>query len=208
MAASTRFHLPKPRLTFAAGAVAAGLALCPISNWAITGTFAFTPGGTSFVFGRLIEDGIVGRYLNDRCPDPAIRLCAYKDSLPENADDWLWDPDLPYRTLDGWRGVGKEERKIILDTLARYPLMHLTAAANDILEQLTSFQTEVSLDDNAPAIEALQEWTPQLVPALMRARQQNRHHRHGRAQSHPRPGRRPRHARAGRRRRFSPPISS
>jgi hypothetical protein len=51
--------LPKPRLWFAAGSVAAGIALCPISNLAITGNFAFTPGASSFLFGRLIEDGIV-----------------------------------------------------------------------------------------------------------------------------------------------------
>ena len=41
-----------------------------ISNWAITGTFAFTPGGVSFVFGRLVDDGIIDRYLHEQCPDP------------------------------------------------------------------------------------------------------------------------------------------
>jgi hypothetical protein len=169
-----RLNLPMPHLGVAGAAIAAGIALCPISNGAITGTFDFTPGGPIFVFGRLIEDGIVGSYLHDRCPDPTIRLCEYRESLPDDADGWLWDPASPYRKLDGWRGHSKEEHKIILDTLVRYPLMHATAAANDILEQLASFQTEVSLDDNAPTIEALQQWAPQFVSALMRARQQQR----------------------------------
>jgi multidrug efflux pump subunit AcrB len=39
----------------AAGAVAAGLALCPVSNYAITGNFALTPGGSSFLVGRLVH---------------------------------------------------------------------------------------------------------------------------------------------------------
>ncbi len=169
-----RLDLPKPRLTFASGAVAAGILLCPMSNWAITGNFAFTPGGSSFLFGRLVEDGIVARYLEDRCPDPALRLCPYKAELADyDADDWLWDPDSPYRKLDGWEGFGGGERDIILATLVDYPLLQITAAVSDIFDQLTSFQTEVSLDDNAPTIGAITEWTPQLLPQLMAARQQN-----------------------------------
>src|SRR5208282_3635183 len=82
--------LPKPRLWFAEGSIAAGIALCPTSNLAITGNFAFTPGGSSFLFGRLIEDGIVARYLGEHCPDASLRLCDFKATLPEDADDWLW----------------------------------------------------------------------------------------------------------------------
>lgn len=165
--------LPRPRLTYAIVSVAAGIALCPISNWAITGTFAFTPGGSSFLFGRMTEDGIVARYLNDRCPDATLRLCAYQAVMPDNADDWLWDPDLPFRKLGGWQGIQDEEREVILATLARYPLLHAGTALNDTFEQFISFQTEVSLDDNAPTLETLGHFTPQLLPRLMSARQQH-----------------------------------
>ena len=79
--------LPKPRLWLATESVAAGIALCPISNFAITDNFAFTPGGSSFLFGRLIEDGIVARYLGEHCPDAALRLCGYQANLPEDADE-------------------------------------------------------------------------------------------------------------------------
>src|SRR5471032_2740288 len=116
-----RLALPKPRLWFAAGSVAAGIAFCPISNFAITGSFAFTPGGSSFLFGRLIEDGIVARYLADQCPDASLRLCDYKATLPEDADDWLWDGNSPFRILGDVTGFGDEERAIIMATLQRYP---------------------------------------------------------------------------------------
>ena len=166
--------LPKPRLMFAAGAVAAGVALCPISNLAITGTFGFTPGGSSFLFGRLIEDGIVARYLDERCPDPSLRLCAYKAGLPDQADGWLWG-DTPFYKLGGSKGFGDEERGIILATLERYPLTHAGTAVAATLKQFVAFQTEVSVADNEPTIVTLADLTPQLFAQFMRARQQAEH---------------------------------
>jgi hypothetical protein len=164
--------LPKPRLWLAAGSVAAGIALCPISNFAITGNFAFTPGGGSFLFGRLVEDGIVARYLDEQCPDATLRLCAFKATLPDTADGWLWDDDSPFRILGTWKGIGAEENAITLATLERYPLMHATTAATAVFTQLISFQTEVGVDDNLPTIRMIGDHFPQLFDALMSARQQ------------------------------------
>jgi hypothetical protein len=167
------FALPKPRLALAASALAAGIALCPISNLAITGNFAFTPGGNSFLFGRLLEDGIVARYLDDQCPDPTLRLCAYRDELPTKADRWLWGDDTPfYKNLGGWQGFDSEEHDIILATIARYPLMHVTTAVADSVRQLFTFKTEVSTHDNAPTIGTFADQLPHLLPPLMSARQQ------------------------------------
>jgi hypothetical protein len=168
-----RLALPKPRLTFAAGSVAAGLALCPISNYAITGSFAFTPGGASFLFGRLIEDGIVTRYLDERCPDPRLRICAYQADVPKEADDWLWGNGSAFYKLGGLDGFGAEQNAIILATLARYPLMHARTAIAGTVRQFISFKTEVSVWDNDPAIGTFSDHTPQLLPQLMRARQQS-----------------------------------
>jgi hypothetical protein len=164
--------LPRPRLRFAAVAVAAGIALSPISNYVMTGEFGFTPGGTSFLFGRLIEDGVVARYLEERCPDPALRVCAYRKDVPHDADTWLWDGNTPFYKLGGWEGFGDEEKEIILATLARYPLMHATTAVAATVEQFFTFKTELSVWHNGPAIETLREYTPQLMPQLMQARQE------------------------------------
>jgi hypothetical protein len=165
--------IPAPRLTFAAAAVAAGLLLCLVSNLALIGKFGFTPGGSSFLFGRLLEDGIVEKYLEDKCPDPALRICAYKDQIPDEADDWLWGEDSAFYKLGGWDGYAEEQRRIIRDTLTLYPLEHLTTAIAATLGQLVSFQTEVSVDDNEPTFQAFAELLPDLVPAMMGARQQD-----------------------------------
>jgi len=163
---------PRARVCIAAYAVAAGIVLCPVSNWAITGHFAFTPGGMSFFFARILDSGIVARYLGEHCPDPALQLCAYQGVLEEDADSWLWDADSPFRTLKP-KERDAAEKAIILATLARYPMMHITTAVQESVAQSLSFRTEVDLDDNWPTIYTFASQTPWLMPQFMRARQQH-----------------------------------
>jgi hypothetical protein len=164
--------LPKPRLWFAAGSIATGIVLCPISNLAITGNFAFTPGGSSFLFGRLIEDGIIARYLSEHCPDASLRLCDFKATLPDDADDWLWDEDSPFNKLGRWKGFRSEERAITRATLERYPFMHASTAVVATVTQFFTFQTEVGIEDNAPTVNMFGDHFPHLFAQFMRARQQ------------------------------------
>ena len=165
--------LPRPRLKLATVAAAAGLLLAPLSNLAITGQFAFTPGGETFLFGRLVQDGIITRYLAERCPDPSIRLCAFRDSMPTSADEWLWAPGNPVGELGGWRAFRPEARYLIVDTLRRYPAMHATTAVRAVFDQMLLMKTEVSVNPDwiSPAVEALTEMVPQLMPRLKAARQ-------------------------------------
>jgi hypothetical protein len=167
-----KLSLPKPRLTLAAASVALGIALCPVSNYAITKNFTFTPGGSSFLFGRLVEDGIVARYLDDACPDPALRLCTLRSKLPTEADDWLWDGDSPFRTVGTETSWVGEEQAITNASIKLYPFMHLKAAIAAAVSQFFSFQTEVGVDYNAPTIYMFSEHFPQFFPQLLKARQQ------------------------------------
>lgn len=170
----TSLGLPPLRLRHAGIAVAGGVVLCLLSNLAIAGSFSFTPGGSSFLFGRLIEDGIAQRYLKKRCPDPRLRVCAYVDVLPDNADDWLWKNDTPFYVLGGAEGFGSEARRIVIGSVKMYPLAHAAAAVTATLEQFFSFRTEISTKDNDPTLDAIRDHTPQLLPAFMQARQQTR----------------------------------
>ncbi len=165
-------RLPRPRLRYTVAAAAAGVALALLSNFAIAHSFRFTPGGANFLFGRLVEDGIVARYLDDRCPDPALRICAYVRDIPDHADDWLWGPDTAFYKLGGHAGFGGEAREIIVETLKRYPLAHVAAALKATAVQFVTFATEVSSVDNHPAVGTLAEYTPQLLARVMAARQQ------------------------------------
>lgn len=170
----TVLALPRPRLTLASAAVAAGIALSLLTNLAVAGKFIFTPGGESFLFGRLIDDGMIARYLKEHCPDPSLKLCAYADKLPAEADDWLWGNETPFYKLGGWQDYAAEERRIIADTLLLYPGQHVVNAIRAVLWQLVLFKSDVTTNPwhNAPAMGVFEQLTPQLLPRLRAARQQ------------------------------------
>jgi hypothetical protein len=167
-------RVPLPAVGLPALALALGVLVAPLSNLAITGKFAFTPGGASFFFNRLVEDGIITRYLDKTCPDPTLRICAYRADISTGYDDWLWKNDTPFWKLGGWQGYSDEQRHIILATLLSDPLAHLTTALRATLLQLVSFKTEVAFlaGENAYTISTVREHLPALYPALMAARQQ------------------------------------
>jgi hypothetical protein len=141
LALVTWINLPQPTLALPALAVATGVLLAPLSNFIITKKFAFTPGGFNFVFSRLVQDGIVERYLADRCPDSTIRLCTYRAELPDNADDWLWDEESPIYKLGGFEQFEPEARRIVIESLALYPAMNLKAALIAAINQFADIAT-------------------------------------------------------------------
>jgi hypothetical protein len=166
--------LPSPRLMLPAAALAAGIAFSLFTNLAVAGKFAFTPGGESFLFGRLIDDGMIARYLKERCPDPSVKLCAYANKLPAEADDWLWGSETPFYKLGGWQDYAAEERRIIADTLLLYPGEHLKNAIRAVLWQLVLFKSDVTTNPwhNMPTVWVFERLTPQLLPDFHAARQQ------------------------------------
>jgi hypothetical protein len=130
-----RFQLPRTNLATPLIAVALGVLLGPLSNLAIAGDFAFTPGGANHVFGRLIQSGIVARYLSEQCPDPTLRLCNFRDELPATGDEWLWGGASPLVKLGGTDEFGPEAQRIALKSLLLYPGQHLTTALASTAEQ-------------------------------------------------------------------------
>jgi hypothetical protein len=122
-------------------ALAAGVLLALTSNLAIGGQFAFTPGGFNFVFSRLVQDGIVERYLEDHCPDPTIRLCSFRRDLPQTADDWLWGMESPFQSLGGFEEFEPEARRIVLESLPLYPALHVKTAVVSTVKQFMALAT-------------------------------------------------------------------
>lgn len=174
-ASSQRLRLPRPDLAWPTASFAAGLVLALASNWVIAGQFALTPGGANFVFSRLVQDGIVARYLADRCPSPDIRLCAYRDQLPDSADRWLWGWGSPLYKLGGAQAYAPEARRIVLESLALYPGQHLLTAMRAAAEQLVRLRTGEGLHsrDNEHVEKAFARYAPEVVPAFAASRQQH-----------------------------------
>jgi hypothetical protein len=155
-------------------AAAIGMLLALGSNFVITGQFTLTPGGSTFLFGRLLQDGIVARYLGEHCPDQEIRLCAFRNELPAGIDDWLWG-DSPIGALGGWEAFEPESRRIVYRTLAAYPLLHIRTAARATGKQLITLATGEGLgsNDNWHVRDALRQYAPGTMAAFAASRQEH-----------------------------------
>lgn len=79
----------------------AALLLMPALHGLLFNHPGFTPGG-SFLYGRLVQDGLAQRWLTDHCPVEAVKLCSLRHQLPDTADAFLWAADSPFHQMGGW----------------------------------------------------------------------------------------------------------
>jgi len=120
--------------------IVAGAAMLLGANYALAGQLAWTPGGVGVAFGRMLQDGIVTKYLNDHCPQLELKLCPYRNALPPTADDFLWGNSM-FNSLGRFEGMNDEMAYIVTHSLRDYPLWQAKAAVNATLDQLLHVAT-------------------------------------------------------------------
>lgn len=118
----------------------AGAMMLLAANFMMSGKLAWTPGGYGIAFSRILQDGIVVRYLNDNCATERLKLCPHRNTLPDSGDTFLWGNSV-FNKLGRWDGLGDEMRHIVLNSLAAYPGHHLFAAVSSASRQLTMVST-------------------------------------------------------------------
>jgi hypothetical protein len=145
------------------------------SNYAIAGVPVFTPGGPMFLFARLVQDGFVKTYLDRNCPNSFVALCRYRDELPDQGDDWLWDAGSPLAKLGGWSAYTPEAYRIIAGSVLQQPGAQLVAVLKGTLAQLGAVATGDGFDgkDTWHTEWALKEHAPR---ALLRFDRTAQHH--------------------------------
>lgn len=131
----------RPRLTMrgltqGSVAVAVSAVLLIAANYALSGQLAWTPGGPGVTFGRMMQDGIVARYLNDHCDSIKLKLCPYRNQLPATADEFLWANDSIFNKLGRFEGMDDEMGFIAAQSLTAYPLWQIEAALMATATQL------------------------------------------------------------------------
>jgi hypothetical protein len=132
--------LPLAALGRGTGALALSVAMLLGTNFALSGQLAWTPGGYGIVVARMMQDGIVVRYLDAHCPDPRLRLCPYRHKLPPTADQFLWS-DGPFNEIGRFDGLGDEMRTIVLESLAEYPGAQIETAISASARQLVKVES-------------------------------------------------------------------
>ncbi|SHN83705.1 hypothetical protein [Bradyrhizobium erythrophlei] len=133
--------LAQGTLTIAAGAI-----MLLSTNYALSGHIAWTPGGYSIAFARMLQDGIVTRYLNDHCPTQQFKLCPYRNELPETADDFLWSRETVFNKLGRFKGMSDEMGYIAVHALSEYPLWQAKEALLNSGEQMLKVATGENTD--------------------------------------------------------------
>jgi len=166
-----------PRLSIAGllqgtAAVAVSAAMLLAANYALSGQVAWTPGGPGVSFGRMMQDGIVARYLNDHCDTIQLKLCPYRNELPPTADDFLWSNDSIFNKLGRFEGMDEEMEFIALHSLQAYPLWQAKAALAATATQLAMVGTGEGTNGWIPHTHGIIERYLPAQVAMMRAAHQ------------------------------------
>ncbi len=164
--------VPPAGLARALAALTLGPLMLMAADYAVAGRLTWTPGGFALSFGRMLQDGIVGRFLAEHCPDPRLRLCDHRDELPTDADAFFWGSGI-FDQLGRFEGLDGEMRTIVIESVRDYPLWQLEAAARAVARQLTAVRTgEGVLDSLWHTYGIMERFTPSVLPAMRAARQQ------------------------------------
>jgi hypothetical protein len=145
------------------------------SNYLVARELTWTPGGLALSFGRMLQDGIVDRYLGDHCPDPHLRLCTYRSVLPPTADEFFWSGEGSlFDYLGGFDGLGAEMDDIVVGSLREYPLLQAQTAFVAGVRQLFRFATGAGVVNTIwHTYWAIQTFAPSNVHDMWAARQQH-----------------------------------
>ena len=135
----------RERISFAGAvrgslSVIAGALMLLAANFMMSGKVAWTPGGYGILFGRILQDGIVTRYLDDHCAVEKLKLCPYRHSLPDTGDKFLWGGGA-FNELGRFNGLGDEMRHIVINSLIDYPLQNLVSVVTSAARQLAMVAT-------------------------------------------------------------------
>lgn len=107
-------------------------------NYAIGFGFTLSGGSHVFLMGRLVETGILKKYLDENCNKKDYSLCAYRDQLPTTAVTFLWDENSPLYKTGAWDSSKTEYGAIIKDILTshHYAPMFAGTAVTGTFQQL------------------------------------------------------------------------
>jgi hypothetical protein len=166
-------RIPVRGLTQASLSLLLGAGLLLAANFALSGRLTWTPGGYGVSFGRMMQDGIVARYLNDHCATIRLKLCPYRNDLPASADDFLWG-NSAFNKLGRFDGLNDEMEFIVVQSLLEYPVWQVKAAAAATARQLVHVATGEGTTGFLPhTYGIIERYLPDQFTMMRAARQQH-----------------------------------
>jgi hypothetical protein len=167
-----RKRIPLAGLAQGSLTIVAGSLMLLSANFALSGDWAWTPGGYGVAFGRMMQDGIVARFLNDHCAHETFKLCPYRNELPPTADDFLWGHSM-FDKLGRFKGLDDEMGYIVVHSLKEYPAWQAEAAFAAMGQQLVHVATGEGTSGWIPhTYGIIERYIPSQVAPMRAARQQ------------------------------------
>jgi hypothetical protein len=150
-----------------------GAGIVLTANFAVVGHVTWTPGGTAFIFGRLVQDGIINRFLIEHCAGTQFVLCEERDRLPKTVEGFLWGPpDGSFAKLGRFDDSNGEMAVIVRESLRLYPADHFRTAVKSTFQQLTMMATGDGIVDRVwTTYGEIQRHVPEAAPAAQAAHQ-------------------------------------
>ena len=134
--------IPRPRILLSAASLTMALAIVFTCNYVFTKQVFFSRSGSVFLAARMMQDGLIKPVLDEDCPTPAYRLCAYKNDLPSRADAYLWEEKIsPFFRLGAFRKMEPESTLLVRESLARHPFANAFWAGIDTVLQFFAYPT-------------------------------------------------------------------
>lgn len=115
----------------------------PLLHFSVDRSFQVNKSTHVFLTGRFLETGTLQRYLRKECASDPIGLCNYKDNLPKNAIEFIWNDQSPLYKTNGWDDPEHEYRTMTRKILTnpKYCFQFLYSSLFSSLSQL--IQTDV-----------------------------------------------------------------
>lgn len=138
-----------------------------------------TQDGPVFLLARTFADGPAYDYMRTHCGERRWKVCERLESLPHDAELFLWSPDNSvWSSATSGAELRAEAAEIVAGTLREHPIELLHAAVANTLQQLVTFRAGVDFKRweevegvlTLPGV--IHRFFPQEFDSLMQGRQQ------------------------------------
>jgi hypothetical protein len=131
------------RVLLAACVILISLFIPPSTSYFYNKRFTYSEATFMFRISRLIEMGILQKYLNENCNDDKYSLCYYAKNDPGKFWGFMWDPESPANKNGGWFAHKAEYESLMNEILSRpkYLKIFIIKSIEGTFEQFFSFST-------------------------------------------------------------------
>jgi hypothetical protein len=142
-------------------------------------SWSWSKGSSVFVMGRLLDTGMLERYLQDNCPNEHLAWCNYQNQIPNNSRDLLWNNESPIAQMGGWTQSRIANKELIhaMITKPKYWPKLLADAFKGTVSQLlnndigSGLKSDWYASESSPPYQNISKYYPDQMNSYLQSRQ-------------------------------------